>query len=166
MQSPEALLFLAIQSRILAEVPEIKYIDQNLGQYMHEEFRKQILSPTVLIDFPVTDFSEMQGNNQFGAVTISVTLFYDIWDNTNSLTPQNIKQAGLQYLEVNQKLFMALQGWNPDNCEALIRTQSKGHNANETGLRVKETTFTTQFEDRSCDDATPQITLSLRTEQG
>lgn len=164
MESPEALLFLAIQTRILDQVPEIKYIDQNLGQYMHEEFRKQILSPTVLIDFPITDFSELQGNNQFGGITISVTLFYDIWDHTNSLTPQDIKEAGLLYLEVNQKLFMALQGWNPDFCEPLIRTQSKGHNANETGLRVKETTFTTSFEDYSCDDATPQIQLGLRTE--
>lgn len=164
MESPEALLFLAIQNRILAEVPEIKYIDQNLGQYMHEEFRKQILSPTVLIDFPTTDFSEMQGNNQFGAVTIVVTLFYDIWNQTNSLTPQAVKEAGLEYLEVNQKLFMALQGWNPDYCEALIRTQSKSHNANETGFRVKETTFTTTFEDYSCDDPTPQIQLGLRAE--
>jgi len=166
MESPEALLFLAIQNRIITEVPEIKYIDQNLGQYMHEEFRKQILSPTVLIDFPVTDFSELQGNNQFGAVTIAVTLFYDIWNSTNSLTPEDIKEAGLQYLDVDHKLFMALQGWNPDHCEALNRTQSKGHNANETGLRVKETTFTTQFEDRSCDDATPQIKVGLRSEQG
>jgi hypothetical protein len=164
MESPEALLFLAIQDRILDQVPEIKYIDQNLGQYMHEEFRKQILSPTVLIDFPNTDFSELQGNNQFGAVTIVLTLFYDIWDHTNSLTPLYIKEAGLKYLEVNQKLYMALQGWNPDFCEALIRTQSKGHNANETGFRVKETTFTTQFEDYSCDDNSQTIKLGLRSE--
>lgn len=164
MQSPIANLFLAIQNRILAQVPEIKYIDQNLGQYMHEEFRKQMLFPAILIDFPVIDFSEMQGLNQFGELTIVATMFHDVWNNTNSLTPLNIKVQGLKYLEDNQKLFIALQGWNNESCEELIRKQSKSHNANETGLRVQETTFTTQFEDRSLDDATPQITLGLRTE--
>lgn len=164
MESPIANLFLAIQDRILDQVPEIKYIDQNLGQYMHEEFRKQMLFPCVLIDFPNTNFSEMQGNNQLGDLTIVATLFHDVWNNTSSITPIEIKQAGLQYLETDQKLFMALQGWNPEYCEALIRTHSKSHNANEAGLIVRETTFTTQFEDYSCDDATPQIRLGLRTE--
>jgi hypothetical protein len=164
MESPLANLLLDIQTRILAEVPEIKYIDQNLGQYMHEDFRKQMLFPAILIDFPIIDFSEMQGNNQFGVLNISATLFHDVWNNTNSLTPLNIKVQGLKYLEDNQKLFIALQGWNNESCEALNRKQYKSHNANETGLRVQETTFTTQFEDRSCDDATPTMVLGLRTE--
>lgn len=164
MQSPIANLFLAIQDRILDQVPEIKYIDQNMGQYMQEEFRKNMLFPCVLIDFPTTNFSEMQGNNQFADLTIVATLFYDIWNNTNNITPLAVKQAGLKYLETDQKLFMALQGWNPDFCEALIRTQSKSHNANEVGLMVRETTFTTTYEDYSCEDETPQITLGLRIE--
>lgn len=164
MGSPLANLLLDIQTRILAEVPEIKYIDQNLGQYMQEEFRKQMLFPAILIDFPVIDFSEMQGNNQFADLTIVATLFHDIWNNTNNITPLAVKEAGLKYLETDQKLFIALQGWNPDYCEALIRTQSKSHNANEVGLMVRETTFTTTYEDYSCEDETPQITLSLRTE--
>jgi hypothetical protein len=164
MESPEAQLFLAIQDRIQEIVPEIKYIDQNMGQYMHAEFRKNMLFPCVLINFPTTEFSEMQGFNQFGDVTIVATLFYDIWNNTNNITPLEIKEAGLKYLETNQKLFMALQGWNPDYCEALTRKSSKSHNDNEVGLMVKETTFTTTFEDYSCDDDTPKVPISLRTE--
>ncbi|WP_291122757.1 hypothetical protein [Flavobacterium sp. UBA6046] len=164
MNSPYANLFLAIQDRILAEVPEIKFIDQNLGQYMHEKFRESMLFPCVLIDFPNTNFSEMQGNNQLGDVTIVATLFHDIWNNTSNITPLTIKQAGLQYLETDQKLFMALQGWNPDFCEPLIRLNSKSLNQNEHGLIVRETTFTTQFEDYSCDDASATVQLGLRTE--
>ena len=160
MESPIAKLFLAIQDRISDQIPEVKYIDQNLGQYMHEEFRKQMVFPAILIDFPVVDFSEMQGNSQFAEVTIVATMFHDAWNNSSSLTPLNIKVAGLQYLEQNQKLFIALQGWNTEDCEALTRKQQKSQNANETGLRVQETTFTTQFEDRSCDDATPRIQLA------
>lgn len=164
MKSPIANLFLAIQDRILDQVPEIKYIDQNMGQYLNEEFRKQMLFPALLIDFPTEDFSEMQGLNQFADITIVVTLFYDVWDHTNSLTPLNIKQAGLKYLEIDQKVYMALQGFNTDFCEPLIRRQSKNHNANETGLRVKEISFSTQYEDYSCDDHSARVQFTLRTE--
>lgn len=152
MQSPLANLYLALQERILAEVPEIQYIDQNLGQYMNGEFRKQMLFPCVLIDFPNTDFSALQGNYQFAELTIVVTVFYDIWNHTNSLAPNEIKEAGLQYLDIDQKVFRTLQGWNPNFCEALTRAKYKSHNANEMGLVVRETTFLTQYEDYSNND--------------
>lgn len=161
MESPYANLFLAIQNRIQELIPEIKYIDQNMGQYMQEDFRKNMIFPCVLIDFINTNFSEMQGNNQFGELTIVATLFHDIWNNTSNITPLAIKEAGLTYLEIDQKLFMALQGWNPDFCEALIRTQAKSQNANEIGLMVRETTFTTSFEDYSCDDNATRVQLGL-----
>jgi hypothetical protein len=164
MESPLANLFLAIQDRILDQVPEIKYIDQNLGQYMPEEFRKQMLFPCVLIDFPNTNFSEMQGNNQLGELTIVATLFHDIWNNTSSITPIEIKQSGLKYLEIDQKLFMALQGWNPDFCQPLIRLNAKSHNSNEAGLVVRETTFTTQFEEWILDnDQTTDVVFSINS---
>lgn len=164
MESPIANLFLAIQDRILDQVPEIKYIDQNMGQYLNNEFRNQMLFPALLVDFPTEDFSELQGLNQFVDVNIMVTLFYEVWDHTNSLTPMEIKEAGLKYLEIDQKVFMALQGWHPDFCEPLIRRQSKNHNANETGLRVKEISFSTQYEDYSCDDDSAKVQFTLRTE--
>ena len=164
MKSPYTNLFLAIQERIQDEVPEIQYIDQNMGQYMNEEFRKQMLFPCLLIDFPMTDFSALQGNSQMGDATIVVTLFHDIWNNTNNLTPSDVREAGLTYLEIDQKVFVALQGWSPDFCEPLIRTHNKSHNSNDVGLMVRETQFRTTFEDYSCADKTPRIQLGLRTE--
>lgn len=166
MESPFANLFLAIQDRLLEKVPEIKYIDQNLGQYMNPDFRNQMLFPCALIDFPVTPFSALQGDIQFGEPTIVVTLFNDIWNNTSSITPLGIKEAGLKYLETEQKVFMALQGWSPEEFSQLTRTQQKSHNSNEIGLIVKEMTFTSSFEDYSCDDTTPTYKISLSSEQG
>ena len=164
MESPYANLFLAIQDRITEKVPEIKYIDQNMCQYLNEDFRKNMLFPCLLIDFPITNFSEMQGNNQLADADIVVTLFHDIWNNTSSITPLEIKQAGLKYLEIDQKIYMALQGWNPDFCTPLMRGQNKSHNSNDIGLIVRETQFSSSFEDYSCDDATPRLRLGLRTE--
>ena len=164
MEDPEADLFLAIQARIMDQVPEIKYIDQNMGQYLNEEFRKSMLFPCLLIDFPIATFSGLQGNNQLGDASITTTLFHDVWNNTNSLTPENIKKEGLKYLGINQKVFMALQGWSPDFCTPFVRMQKKGLNDNDVRLLVKETTFNSQYEDYSCDDVTPKIPIRLRTE--
>lgn len=164
MNDPEAELLLAIQDRITDKVPEIKYTDQNLGQYLNEEFRKMMLFPCLLIDFPLTGFSGLQGNNQLGDATIVVTLFSDIWNNTNNLTPLEIKKEGLKYLDINQKVFEALQGWNPSFSNPFVRVQKKSHNDNEIGLVVKETTFSTTYEDYSCDDNTPRVQIGLRSE--
>lgn len=164
MDDPEAELFLAIQDRIQDQVPEIKYIDQNLGQYLNEEFRKSMLWPCLLIDFPSTSFSALQGNNQLGDASIVVTLFNDIWNNTNNLTPLDIKKSGLEYLVINQKIFKALQGWSPNFCTPFSRVHKKGHNDNEIGLNVKETMFSSSYEDYSCDDDSQKVRLKLRTE--
>lgn len=164
MEDPEAELFLAIQDRIMEQVPEIKYIDQNMGQYFNEEFRKSMLFPCLLIDFPVTNYSALQGNNQLANISINVTLFHDIWNNTSSITPIDIKKAGLKYLGINQKVYMALQGWNPDFCTPLIRTQRKSQNGNDAGLLVKETTFDSEFEDYSCGDNSRRASFKLSEE--
>lgn len=164
MESPYTDLFLALQERIKIEVPEVKYIDQNLGQYMNEEFRKQMLFPCLLIDFPVTNFSALQGNNQLADASVVITMFYDIWNNTSNITPLDVKQAGLKYLTIDQKVYMALQGWSPDFCTPLNRGQNKSHNSNDIGLIVRETTFSSSFEDYSCGDNIPNTPFTLRTE--
>jgi hypothetical protein len=97
--NPQAQLLIELQNQITTQVPEIRYVDLNLGQYLNDEFRKQMLFPCVLIDFASTDFSELQGLNQIGVMSIGITLFYDIWNNTNSLTPLDVKEAGLTFLE-------------------------------------------------------------------
>ncbi|AOW09504.1 hypothetical protein [Flavobacterium gilvum] len=163
MDDPEAELLLAIQDRIQEKVPEIKYTDQNLGQYQNEKFRESMLFPCLLIDFPSTSFSALQGNNQLGDASIVVTLFVDIWNNTNSLTPIEIKKAGLNYLAINQKIFQALQGWSPDFCTPFVRVQKKSHNDNEIGLNVKETAFSSSYEDYSCENET-RVKLNLSAE--
>lgn len=147
MESPEAKLFLELQNRITDEVPEIKYIDQNLAQYLKDDMRQQMLFPCALIDFSNTDFSELQGNIQLAMVTINVTLFFDIWNATSNLTPVNIKMEGLLYNDIAHKLFAALQGFNASFSGPLIRTNQKSQNNNEIGLKIVETTFTTTYED-------------------
>ena len=163
MNSPFANLFLDIQEQIQT-VTEITYIEQDLGQLGSEEPRKALSFPAVLIDFPNTPFDNLQGNNQLAIPTISITLVFDNYSQTNNLAPLEIRQAGMTYLEIEQKVHMALQGWQTDYCQPLSRTNVKSQNRNDLGLRVRELTYTTEFEDRSCDDSSQPVAIGLRSE--
>ena len=161
MKSPFANLFLDLQSQITDNVEEIKYVEQDLGQLGSEEPRNSLMFPAVLIDFINTSFDSLQGNNQMAIPTISVILVFDNYNNTNSLTPLEIKEQGLNYLEIEQQVVMALQGWQNDYCQPFTRIAAKSQNRNEIGLRVREITFTTEFEDMSCGDQSQLVSLSL-----
>ena len=164
MESPFARLFLDLQEHIKTEVPEITYIEQDLGQLGSEDPRKMMSFPGVLIDFPDTGFTNLQGKNQFALPIVSIILVMDTYSQTYHLAPLDVKELGLQYLELEQKLYMAIATWESDYCELLNRTSAKGLNRNDVGLRVRELTFTTEFEDYSCDNNSSTVRLGLRSE--
>ncbi|PXY44509.1 hypothetical protein [Flavobacterium hydrophilum] len=164
IESPFGKTFLELQERIKTEVPEVVYIEQDLGQLGTEDPRKSMFFPGVLIDFPNTPFSNLQGKNQLGQPVISITLVFDNYNQTWQDAPLDVRKAGLKYLEIEQKLFMAVQTWEGDFCQSLNRTAATGHNRNDVGLRVRELTFTGEFEDYSCDDDSQTVTISLSTE--
>lgn len=164
VESPFGKIFLELQERIKAEVPEVIYIEQDLGQLGTDDPRKYMSFPGVLIDFPSTPFSNLQGKNQLGTPVVSVTLVFDNYSQTWQDAPLDIRKTGLKYLEVEQRLFIAVQSWESDFCQALNRTAATGHNRNDVGLRVRELTFTSAFEDYSCDDDSQRIQISLSTE--
>lgn len=164
MESPFAKLYLDLQAHIKASVPEITYIEQDLGQLGSDDPRKMMAFPGVLIDFPSTPFNNLQGKSQLALPTISITLVMNPYSQTYNLAPSNVKDLGLQYLELEQQLVIAVQKWESDYCESLVRTNATGHNRNDLGLRVRELTFTTEFEDYSCEDDSQRIQLTLSTE--
>ncbi len=164
MESPFARLFLDLQEHIKNTVPEITYIEQDLGQLGTDDPRKMMSFPGVLIDFPETSFSNLQGKNQLALPVISFILVMDTYSQTYHLAPLPVRELGLQYLELEQKLYMAIASWESDYCELLNRTSAKGLNRNDVGLRVRDLTFTTQFEDYSSDDDDQRVTLNLSGE--
>ncbi|WP_293871656.1 hypothetical protein [Flavobacterium sp.] len=145
--SPKALLFKELQDRIKTEASEIVWINQNLAQYLNDEKRKAMIFPCVLIDFPNTDYTALQGDIQMGNATIMVTLFFDIWNQTYHVAPNQTIEDGLSYFDIEQKIYSCLQGWAASFTQPLVRTNSKNQNINDLGLRVIELTFTTAYED-------------------
>ena len=144
-------ILLDLQKHISKEVPEIQFIDQDLGQLgqVGDNGRPPLAYPAVLIDFPSSDYSELSGSAQLGAVQITFQMVFDNHSSTWNKAPVRDRMKGLEYLNIEQKLYNSLNGWSEDYFTPLTRTTVKSQNNNDIGLRVRQLTFTTSYEDYS-----------------
>lgn len=156
LQSFFAQLFIALQERIKTAVPEIRWIDQDLGQLEYYEQRPAVSFPCVLIDFNSTTFDQESQLVQWGNVSIELRLAFPPFSSANNVAPAATKENALKYYELEQKLFVALHGWQPDSgiCQPLTRI-SAATEKREDPFRVRSLMFTTAYED---DSATPSAT--------
>jgi hypothetical protein len=162
MNSFFAKLYLEIQEKIKNEVPEIRFVEQNFGQYGYDDFRAKVTFPAMLLDYPNTSYSALQGDIQLGAATINIVLLFEPYSQSYNLAPEAVKQKALEYYKIEHKVYKALQGWNTDFCTPLVRTDAKSQNRNEIGLRIRELNFTTEFEDWSLDnDQTADVVFNF-----
>lgn len=140
-----------LQKRISTEVPEIQFIDQDLGQLgqVSDNGRPPLAYPAVLIDFQNTEYSELSTSAQLAMLSISLQLIFDNYSQTWHKSPTHVIAKGLDYLNIEQKLVNCLNGWSKDYFTPLIRTNVKSQNNNDLGLRVRTLTFTTSYEDYS-----------------
>ncbi|MES1223385.1 MAG: hypothetical protein ABUT20_48265, partial [Bacteroidota bacterium] len=144
-----AQIYIAIQKRIAALVPEIKWIDLDVGQLENYGERPAVQFPCVLIDFPGATYSNLSQGVQLWDGNISTRLGFDPFSNTNHLTPDAVKFKGLEYLEIEQKLYAALSGFTADdNMQPLVRI-SDATEGRDDKFRVRQTLFTSAAEDET-----------------
>lgn len=149
LQSMFSLLFNDIIARLEAEVPELKHIDLDWNQL--DIANPPIAYPCALIDFSETTFAQMQGSQQ-GDSTVRVKLIYRSLTGTSSFVPEVNRETGLQFFELEQKVYSALQAWYGGTgitlTNALIR-QSATTDKRDDGLRVRIIDFACSFDDSS-----------------
>ncbi len=147
-------ILIDLYKRISTEVPEIEFIDQDLGQLGQrgKDGRPPLAYPAVLIDFPNTDYSELSSTAQLGNCPITFQLVFDTYAQTWHEAPKEVIMKGLEYLNIEQRLHNCLNGWHLDYFQPLIKTSVRSQNNNDIGLRVRQLTFTTEYEDYSTID--------------
>ena len=119
--SPFALLFLSIQQRLATIVggdslPIFKTIDQDLGQLEDASRglnRPPVNWPCALIDIDDTEFSNISENDQLGRVHICIRIGFPPFSSTELNTPATYKNKALYYYDLEQQVYLTLQGWNP-----------------------------------------------------
>ena len=145
-----ALMLLAIQDRINTQVPEIKYIDQDLGQLEEDTDRPRVAWPCVLVDFPDIKYDEMQGMVQWASLTLQLRIGFNPFSSANAATPLPFRQDALKYYELEQKVYKALQAWDAGGiCQPMTRVSGATEKGRDDMFRVRVMNFTTTFQDAS-----------------
>lgn len=143
--SPLAKLFEKMITKIEADVAAIRYISLDWNQL--DEANPQISYPALLIDFPDTQFSQMQGY-QDGTCNVRLKLITRSFTSTSNITPDANREAALFFFELEQDVYEAMQAWyaSGDLVNAMIR-KSTTTEKRDDGLRVRIMDFECSFRD-------------------
>ncbi|MBN8834584.1 MAG: hypothetical protein ABS68_00175 [Niastella sp. SCN 39-18] len=137
MNSPFANLYESILQRIKALVPEVRYINQDMGQLENYELRPAVSWPCLLIDVDDFKYSQVQGNTtQMAEGIVTLRLGLVQYTQSDNLVPDNIRPNALAYYEVEEKITQALHGWAPTGWSRLMREKS-GTEKRDDDIRVR-----------------------------
>ncbi len=138
-----SFIFLALQQRIMEQLPEIAHIDLDFSQ----DDAPQIILPAILIDFPNTDFTELCDGSAFATATISIRLLASPVSKSYADAPLDVRTDAMSYFDLEHRLISALHGWSPndDICQPLILTTAQTTRATPQ-LRSRRLTLTTAYE--------------------
>lgn len=146
------------------EMPELALVDEDYGQLENlkdgENDMYPITFPSVLIDAPETDWSDLSGGGQKGECRLRVRLLIDCYDDTHMGSGTTFRVRERQ--EMRQRLHGLLQGYRPLDDGVLVRTKSAFFTW-WRGIKVYEQTYTLTLTELLPGKATalrPQVRLS------
>lgn len=157
LQSPFSLLFERILARLVAEVPELRYINQELGQL--EEDRPPVTYPCALIDMDEFQFSEI-GNKprQLADGFVVLRLAFKTYSSSSNLTTEAVREKALEFYEIEYKIMSKLHNWAPEGFGRLLRRKATTEKRDDN-KRVRIMPFAVNFEDSG---AVPVYTITAR----
>lgn len=162
MNSLFALIFLKLTEHLQRTVPEVKFIDLDIGQLENYDGRPAVAWPCVLIDFTDSQYSDEHQGVQWWAGSIDIRLGFAPFSNTNGLTPDAVKYKGLNYLEIENKVYKALQGYDADGLmQPMTRVRAVTEQRDDS-YRVRMLSFTSATEDKEAAEEIKRIAADLQ----
>lgn len=150
IESPFGKLYLALMERIEAEVPQVKYIDQDFGQLEGYVKRPAVKFPAVFIDFQNWTFKNLGDLAQEGEGDVVIHLAFAPMSATDSLKTLAYRKEPLVYYEIEHELFKKLHGWSPGEIFGRL-TRINTRSQNGPALRRRPISFKLGFEDYGVD---------------
>lgn len=142
--SPFGTLFTLLQQRIKTQVPEIRYIEQDLGQLETEH--PPVTYPAILIDFNDWTFEDAAEGLQLATGTVSLRLAFEAFSLTSNMSPESFRNKALHFYDLEWQLYKALHGYKAEQYGHLMRT-TVATETREDNLRVRLINFSCHFED-------------------
>lgn len=149
-------LYLDLADRLKAQVPELRWIDLDHGQLQLFEYRPEVAFPCALIDYQTGSYTDQGQLAQLGELVLTVTLATASFSATHQPAPMNVKDKGLAFFDLEEKVVQAVHGWVPTDAggneyaQALVRVGDLTNKSfEELGLRVRVISFSVGIEDYS-----------------
>ncbi len=148
MNSPFANMLSEIMARIKSQLPDVRYINADLGQLDFYETRPAVSFPCVLIDFENFTFAHQGEACQMAEGTVKVRLAHTPFSNSSSINDTEVREKALSYLDTEYRLNRALHAWQGESFGYLMRVAADTEKR-EDDIRVRELRYTTCFQDNS-----------------
>lgn len=109
-----------VDTIIAAEVPEIRWVDFDLGQLDQEQ--PPVSWPCVLVGFDDSEFTDLSGNTQQGSWVIDLRVGFKLHERTHSHGAASYRAEALAHLDVVHKLHLAMQTASAECITDMTRT--------------------------------------------
>lgn len=154
--STKGTIYKAIADRLMekltfttGDIQSIQFVDLNRGQFDNPDQLLYLPLPGVLVSFAQTEYDGAQKGKQIGDMIITVDIGYE---NYSSAAEGSIDQeAALNYLEFQELVFKALQGWAMDYCTPLERLSDEDMGNMAGSMLVTRIAFRTEIVDIAAD---------------
>lgn len=131
-------LITSIFDRLTAEVPELLFIDVDLGQLRMGN--PPVAFPCALVD--IANIEYRGGRMQTAETTVNVTLAFAVYGASTVGADATLRAEAMAHYAIIRKVAAALCGFRPENCAPLLRESlTRG---NETYPRHFTMSFKTQ----------------------
>lgn len=126
---------------LLETIPEIRHIDLQYGQLQEEH--PPLAYPAVLVSMRQTS-ENIDDLYQLHTAQFTLQLVCKMAGETNSLAPAVRREQALAYLDISEKTYRKLQGYEGGVFEAFAQTGAV-EQLIRRGLKTVERTFTTSW---------------------
>jgi hypothetical protein len=146
-----------IQNRLSAEIPTLKYIDEDWGQLDYFMPAPPVKFPCALININNVVYSNQGALIQQGLATITITVCDVKLTNTSTQAPIMQKQNAWKVYDTINSVVKALHGWSGSDAASDERTMHYGRlsrtqmnrRKNDDGINLFDIIFTTNINDKT-----------------
>lgn len=131
---------------LLKEIPQLRYIDLDMGQLMQE--KPPISYPAALIEIDMPQSEDITHKIQQCNLNFTVRLVTKALGETNANAPTPVIKSSLEWLRLQNEVYKKLQGFGNDQFYPFSRKSGKNE-VIRTGIKIFALRFETSFHDHS-----------------
>ena len=139
-------LFTAVCDRLEKEVPQLRWIDADMGQLSSRgDSRPPVTFPCALVEISYPSCDTLSGGKQRINAEIHLRIGFDVPGPTNSKVPDRYRDMALSYMDVLDKVHQAMQWWDGGRLFNPMKRMKAVPEKVSTGFRTYLLTYTTAF---------------------